>query len=132
MADIDANFEDNEDEEDDEFGVESARECVLAEIAGCDTCQPWEGGEVVWLGPTMWMSDILQDCDVPETHWKEVLEDLRCPHCGKDLNDPGEEVMVKSEYDKRVENVFEEIKTPELMKRLLAFNWPAPISGTTC
>jgi len=124
MAEIDADTEDNEDEEDedDEFDVDSARECVLGEIAGCDTCQPWDGGDVVWLGPTMWLSDILQDCDVPETRWHEVLEDLTCPHCGKDLNDPYEEVMVKSDYDKRVENVFEDIKAPELMKRLRAFN----------
>lgn len=105
----------------DQFDVEKARDCILDEIVGCYNCQPWEGGPV-WLGPTCYLEDLLIDCDVPEEHWQEVLDGLRCPSCGTDLNSTWDEVEVKSEYDKKVEATLKQAHAPELVEALWVFH----------
>lgn len=105
-----------------EFDVEQARQCVLEEIVGCYNCQSWEEGPV-WLGPKSDLEDLFINCDIEEEHWNEVLEDLHCPNCGTDLTELADEVEIKSDYDKKVEEVLEKAKSIEIVKRLKAFNF---------
>ena len=107
--------------DDTEFDAEKARDCLLKEIVGCYNCQPWEGGPV-WLGPKSDLMDLLIDCEIEEEHWDEVLEDLRCPSCGTELTSIGDEVEVKSEYDKKVEEILEKAKSTKLIEKLFAFS----------
>lgn len=107
---------------DEEFDVEEARESLLEEIVGCYNCQPWDSGEVIWLGPKSDLEDLLIYCDVEDEHWEEVLEELNCPNCGTSLTEIGDEVEVKTEYDKNVEKVMRQATSPELIEKLHGFN----------
>lgn len=109
------------DDSEEEFDVEVARDCLLEEIVGCYNCQPWEQGPV-WLGPHVDLEDLLNDCGIEEEHWEEVLEDLQCPSCGTPLTELGDEVEVKSEYDKQVEAILEKAKSVAIIQKLKAFN----------
>ena len=104
------------------FDIEAARERLLEEIAGCYNCQPWEDSEPVWLGPHCDLSDILQEQEVPEELFDEVLEALHCPRCGTDFDDPGVEVETKTQYDKNIEYFLEKIQSPELIEKLSTFS----------
>ncbi len=110
------------DEDKGEFDVEAAQERLLEEIVGCYNCQPWDDGEIVWLGPNSDLEELLQECGIEEEHWEEVLEGLSCPNCGTDLNKLWDEVELKSEYDKSVEKVMRQAKSTDLVEKLRGFN----------
>lgn len=107
---------------DEEFDVEEARASLLEEIAGCHLCQPYDGGDVFWLGEHSDLEDLLIGCDVEKDRWEDVLEDLYCPFCGAKLNDLSDEILIKSEYDKNVEIVLHQATSPELIEKLHSFN----------
>ena len=56
---------------------------VQPKVAYCATCQPWDGGECVWvLGDQTQVGDLLHDWNVPEDIHEEVAERLSCENCG--------------------------------------------------
>jgi hypothetical protein len=102
--------------------IKEVRKRLLKEIAGCWNCQPWEESEPVWLGPHRNLIDLLEEQDVPEKLFPEILEGLHCPRCGTDFDDPWVEVETKSQYDRNVEYLLEKIQSPELVYKLSTFS----------
>jgi hypothetical protein len=102
--------------------IEEVRERLSKEIVGCFNCQPWDEGEPVWLGPYCYVTDLLEEQNVPEELVPDVLERLQCPRCGTNLDDPGAQVEVMSQYDKKVEYLLEKIQSPELIEKLSTFS----------
>ena len=102
--------------------IEKVRKRLLEEIVGCFNCQPWDEGEPVWLGPYCDPTDLLEEQNVPEKLFPEVLEGLQCPRCGTNLDEPGVQVEIKSQYDKNVEYLLERIQSPKLIEKLSTFS----------
>lgn len=92
------------------------------EICGCYNCQPWEGGEPVWIEPKSDLYDLLQDYEVEEKDMEEALEGFDCPRCGTSLEEPYAAVSVKTEYDRQVAKIFDELDNDKITKRLVDFN----------
>ena len=59
---------------------------IQPEIKYCVTCQPYDGGDYIWvLGDESDLEDLLDDYDVPEEIRDEVADQLRCNNCGCNL-----------------------------------------------
>jgi hypothetical protein len=73
------------------------------QINYCITCQPYDGGEVVWvLGIQADLESLFDRYNVPENIRDEIAHSLHCPNCGRQFerhDDYGE----KTEYEKRVD-----------------------------
>lgn len=88
------------DKEDNEKTAEEYAELIQEEIKFCDTCQPYDGGEVVWiLGDRVWIGDLFCEYEVPEELWDEVASLLSCPNCGREDLGSGEDVGVASQWE---------------------------------
>jgi hypothetical protein len=77
---------------------------VQKKIRYCDTCQPYDGGETVWIyGSATEMDDLLRDCNVPYEKWDEVMPGLHCPFCGNENLDLSSTIGVKEAYEIKFE-----------------------------
>lgn len=81
-------------------------ERVQPQIAYCITCQPYEGGDEVWVfGIRSCLNDLMDHVGVPEADRDGVAELLHCPHCGRDAferwDDYGEKPEEEIEADRR-------------------------------
>lgn len=106
----------------DEYKVAEALDALRDNVIGCTTCQPWDEGEVVWLGPHTDIDDLLVWGEgLEENAVDEALKQFRCPGCGVRL-DREDEVLVKSEYDREVESHLEKSADKALVSKLNAFS----------
>lgn len=79
---------------------EEYAERIQEEIVHCLYCQPYEGGECVWVrGRRTSLWDLFWANRVPEKLWEEVARRLRCPSCGHSEMDPAEDVGTKFDYE---------------------------------
>lgn len=92
------------------------------EICGCYNCQPWEGGEPIWIEHKSDLYDLLLYYDVKEGDMEEVLQGFSCPRCGNSLESPYAEVAVKTEYDRKVAKIFDDLENDEIKKKLVDFS----------
>lgn len=61
-------------------------ELIQPHIAYCDTCQPYDGGDVVWIfGECTNLEDLFDEYDVPDNLREELVDNLHCQNCGRDL-----------------------------------------------
>lgn len=75
---------------------------IQDEFGYCITCQPFEGGEPVWiLGERTPLTDLLAGHEVPQELWQQVASALRCPNCGA-VPDACDDVGLLSEYERAV------------------------------
>jgi hypothetical protein len=59
---------------------------VQRDVCYCTNCQPFDGGEVVWVsGEKTDLEDVLDDYDVPEELRDEVASQLKCRNCSTEL-----------------------------------------------
>jgi len=66
--------------------VHKYREEVQEQVGYCVTCQPYDGGDYVWvLGDEIEIDNLLQDLEVPEHLWQEVLDGVYCGNCGNSV-----------------------------------------------
>ncbi len=80
----------------DERTIEDWVELVQPHADYCITCQPYDGGEAIWvLGEQCSMEDFLNDFGVPEERQEEVASRLSCNNCGAPL-DMTSDVGIKS------------------------------------
>ena len=93
----------------DDFNIEEIRDFIQDDIVGCYNCQPYDSGEVFWLGSHTDLYDLLIDYDLSDDEKEEVISELSCPKCGTDLDVLSAEVQVKTEYDRKVEKVFDSL-----------------------
>ncbi|MCZ6626005.1 MAG: RES domain-containing protein [Deltaproteobacteria bacterium] len=87
--------------------IDSLVEQVQQQITHCITCQPYEGGEAVWIfGSRTDIDDVLDSCSVPERLKDEVLSQINCPGCGASIERPcdvGIKHDFEIEYDETLE-----------------------------
>ena len=81
-------------------------ERVQPHIAYCIYCQPYEGGEEVWVfGIRSALDDLMEEIGVPEADRDDVAELLHCQFCGRDTferwEDYGEKPREEIEADRR-------------------------------
>ncbi|HUI90843.1 MAG TPA: RES family NAD+ phosphorylase [Chitinivibrionales bacterium] len=76
---------------------------VQEEVAYCDTCQPWDGGDTIWIhGVEVDWEDVFNDCEVPKEYREEVASRIQCPFCGSSL-DIFCTIGVKSKWERNFE-----------------------------
>jgi len=73
-------------------------------MSKCSYGQPYEDGEPVWLNQHGTLADALEMADVPEEHYEEVADRVRCPCCGNSC-ELYDEVGLKSEQELRFEEL---------------------------
>lgn len=92
------------------------------EIVRCYNCQPYEKGSPIWLGPSLDINDLLWHYELADKDFDEILSDFSCPNCGTELSSKYDEVEIKTEYDRKVEAVFQDIHHDETIGKLERFN----------
>ena len=105
-----------------QLDADKVQEQLLQEIVGCYNCQPWEDSEPVWLGEHCPIADLLMDLNIPDNEWENMVDGLSCPRCQTSLHDPWEEVEIKSQYEKRVEEILARAQSTELTDKLHSFS----------
>lgn len=100
------------------YNLENIREYLESEIVSCYNCQPYSRGHPYWLGEHTDIADLLIDYDLNEEQKEEIIENLNCPNCGTDLSFIYSEVQLKSEHDKKVDEIFESLEDSKILKKL--------------
>lgn len=63
--------------------AERYREKVQNLLKYCVTCQPYDGGDYVWIhGEKTTVDDIMDGINCPEKYRDDITEHLHCPYCG--------------------------------------------------
>ena len=92
------------------------------EVTGCYACAPWDVGEPFWLGPHAELAEIIGDAgNFDDAVIEETVAKFSCPECGCDLT-LYDEVMYKSEHERRVEETIKAACDPSIIDRLEKFS----------
>lgn len=84
-------------------------EILQPNIAYCITCQPYEGGEEVWIfGRRTSLDCLMDDLRVPEAVRDDVADRLHCFHCGRVSFDRWEDYGEKSEWEVEADHRWDE------------------------
>ena len=83
-----------------------AVEIIQNEVSYCDYCQPYDGGESVWIfGYKRCLDELFDDYNIPEKWRENIASKLVCPFCGSDVfsrySDYGEKTSIELEADER-------------------------------
>ncbi len=72
-------------------------------IEYCHYCQPYDGGECVWIfGIRTSIEDLFDVNSIPEKSWKNILSYLYCPSCGFSDFELGFDVGLMTNFDQEV------------------------------
>ncbi|WP_107950259.1 RES family NAD+ phosphorylase [Lysinibacillus parviboronicapiens] len=64
--------------------AEKFRDKAQKKLKYCTTCQPYDGGEYIWImGNKTSIDEIFDDINCPEKYREDIAEHLHCPNCGK-------------------------------------------------
>ncbi|KAF0106473.1 MAG: hypothetical protein FD146_2564 [Anaerolineaceae bacterium] len=73
------------------------------EIQYCVTCQPYDGGDVVWvLGEQNDLESLFDEYEIPDDIRDEIANKLHCPSCGRQF-ERFDDYGAKTEYEKQVD-----------------------------
>jgi len=90
--------------------IERYRKKLQSEIAYCVMCQPFESGSYIWiLGDEIELTVLLQELDIPEEVWDEVLEGIVCQNCGHSV-ELSDTVGTKPEEEQELEELYDRLK----------------------
>jgi len=88
-----------------EKGIEEYRELIQPHIAYCTTCQPYDGGDVVWIfGNRTDLEELFDEYEIPDNLREELVVNLHCQNCGRELcryDDIGIKTQIELEADRR-------------------------------
>lgn len=80
---------------------------LQSEICYCDTCQPYEDGEAIWvLGVRRNLEALFDEYNIDEDLRDEISNNLNCPNCGRNLeryDDFGERTPYEKQVDQKQE-----------------------------
>jgi hypothetical protein len=83
-------------------------EAVEEQVRFCANCQPWEGGEPIWVqGAQTSIEDLLEAVDVPEDLKDEVVSRIQCRNCGSEVgryDEVGTLHGFEVEHERRIED----------------------------
>jgi hypothetical protein len=89
---------------------------VQPHVDYCITCQPWDGGEAIWIhGDQLFMANLLDHFEVPKDLQEEVASQLQCNNCGAPL-DSTSYVGVKSAAEREEEERREQCWTAWMLE----------------
>lgn len=64
--------------------AEKFREKAQKKLKYCITCQPYDGGDYIWIiGNETTIDEIFEDVKCPEQYREDIAQHLHCPNCGK-------------------------------------------------
>jgi len=90
--------------------IERYRKKLQNEIAYCVMCQPFESGSYIWiLGDKIELTLLLQELDIPEEVWDEVLEEVVCQNCGHSV-ELSDIVGTKPEEEEKLEELYDRLE----------------------
>ncbi len=82
---------------------------VQLKIAYCAYCQPYDSGEPVWIfGDRIELDELFYDLTDSEKSIEKIKKHLHCPHCGHDDLSWDEEIGIKTDYEKKVDDLMKE------------------------
>lgn len=83
---------------------------VQSQIAYCVYCQPYDSGEPVWIfGNRTDLDDLIYNYTDSDKSIEKIKKHLYCPHCGHDDLTWDDEIGVKTDYEKKVDGLMEEV-----------------------
>jgi len=106
--------------------IDTARKYMRQEIVACTTCCSRCDGDFIWTGPHTEAEDLLltfefdNDSELNQQEQEAVFDGLVCPNCGAGI-EPWGEVQYRTEYDKEVQRLAEQVFRPELVAELERF-----------
>ena len=103
------------------FDLGEARNLLLADVVCCHNCCKPLDEKFAWVGEKCDLKALLTRCGIDKTYWQGVVDGLCCPICGAGL-DLDDMVEVITEYDKKVEQVLQQARDPQLIQELAAFH----------
>lgn len=79
---------------------------VQKKIYYCSECQPYDGGEPVWIyGEPIDLDDLLMTCNIEEKYWDKITACLSCPNCGNSFLEISSRVALQTKYEKELESL---------------------------
>jgi len=64
--------------------AERYKEKAQEKLKYCITCQPYDGGDYIWImGTETTVDEILDDIGTPENYREDIAAHLYCPNCGR-------------------------------------------------
>jgi hypothetical protein len=85
--------------------IEKYQELIQPHIAYCITCQPYDGGDVVWIfGDRTNLEELFDKYKIPDDLREEISVNLHCQHCERELcryDDIGLKTQIELEADRR-------------------------------
>lgn len=85
--------------------IEKYRELIQPNIAYCITCQPYDGGDVIWIfGERTDLEELFDEYEIPDNLREELAANLQCQSCGRELcrnDDIGLKTKSELEADRR-------------------------------
>ena len=89
--------------------IERLRKKLQDEVAYCVTCQPYDGGDYIWvLGDEIDLTDLLQELNIPEEVWDEVVDGVTCQNCGASV-ELGDIVGTKTKEEQTLDELFDRL-----------------------
>lgn len=90
--------------------IERYRKKLQSEVDYCVTCQPYDSGDYIWiLGDQIELTDLLQNLDIPEEVWDEVVEGIVCQNCGGSV-ELADTVGTKTKEEQELEELYGRLK----------------------
>ncbi|MDH8679497.1 RES family NAD+ phosphorylase, partial [Fusibacter bizertensis] len=90
---------------------EILKDKIQEEIQYCTYCQPYDGGECIWiLGIKVELNDLFDEYDVPEKSRENIAHHLLCPGCGHSDFEEYEIVGLEERFDKDTRLRLQEIE----------------------
>ncbi|MEQ2528855.1 RES family NAD+ phosphorylase [Bacillaceae bacterium CLA-AA-H227] len=109
--------------------AEKYKEKAQQKLKYCVTCQPYDGGDYIWImGTETTVDEIFEDVNVPEKYREDIAKNLNCPNCGKSGFEQYEVVGTEDaddiEKDRQI-NLIEKFATKLESLRLHLENYPS-------
>ncbi|MGB0891953.1 MAG: RES family NAD+ phosphorylase [Flavobacteriaceae bacterium] len=84
---------------------EGYRKKVQSKINYCSYCQPYDGGEFVWIfGDQIELDELMDSLNIDEKHRENIYWHLGCPNCGNSEFDACSLVGLKTKFEIEIEN----------------------------
>lgn len=83
-------------------------ERIQNEIHYCTYCQPYEGGDCIWVfGEQIELDDLFDQYNVPKKYRDLIAQHLSCPNCGRDVFERYETVGLEDPADREIRGLID-------------------------
>jgi hypothetical protein len=76
---------------------------IQSKIYYCLNCQPFDGGEALWIqGDRISLLELFENCRVPQRYHDIILPHLYCPNCGTPNFDIWADIGMQTKFEKQL------------------------------